>query len=123
MGMQGILAGVSSNCSATRGAVSVESFEAFVNTMLDGWYLGERHDASGQPAGYWYTPEAQMGAFDAIYSRSGGTVDITVTNTISLNSLFLHAPAHLGINDRNKGSLGNVNQELHITATDPCSGT
>jgi RHS repeat-associated protein len=116
MGMQGILAGIKANCSATSGRVPVGTWEAFVNTMIDGPFLPS---PDGRVSGY-YTPEAQMGAFNSTYTRSGGVVDITVTNPITLNSLALHATAPLGIPNPTSGHFGTVNQQLQITAADPC---
>jgi len=121
MGMQGILAGIKANCSATTGRVPVGTFEAFVNTMIDGPYLqsGGEGGWNDTQTGY-YTPEAQMGGFSSTYTRSGGVVDITVTNPITLNSLALHGTAPLGIRNSTSGHFGTVNQELHMTAPDPC---
>jgi len=115
--MQGILAGVSANCSATSGSVPVGTWEAFANTMIDGPYL---KSADGSTMSGYYTPEAQMGGFNSTYSRSGGVVNITVTNPISLNSFALHATAPLGIPNPRSGHFGTVNQQLNITAPDPC---
>jgi hypothetical protein len=120
LGMQSILAGVAANCSATSGRVRVGTWEAFVNTMIDGPIMGEEWDSSGQPANLYYTPEAQMGAFNSTYTRSGGVVDITVTNPITLNSEMFHMTAPLGIKNPTSGPRGTVHQELHITAADPC---
>ena len=116
MGMQGILAGIRSNCSATSGAVHVGSAEAFANTMIDGPFL---QNADGQVSGY-YTPEAQLGAFDSTYTRSGGVVDITVTNSITLNSWAYHTTGALGIPDPKSGYFGTVHQKIHTSAADPC---
>jgi hypothetical protein len=109
-GMDAIKARITSNCSATSGSVRVGTGEAFVNTLIDGIAGG---------AGF-YTPEAQLGAFDADYTRTGGIVEITVTNPISLNSLAFHVPAMLGISNPKTGSFGTVHQTLHIEAIDPC---
>ena len=117
LGMQGILAGVSANCGATSGSVPVGTWEAFANTMIDGPFL---KSADGSMLSGYYTPEAQMGGFNSTYSRSGGVVNITVTNPITLNSLALHATAPLGIPNPTSGPLGTVNQQVNITAPDPC---
>jgi hypothetical protein len=61
-----------------------------------------------------------MGAFNSTYTRSGGVVDITVTNPITLNSLALHMTAPLGIPNPTSGHFGTVNQQVQITAPDPC---
>lgn len=116
-GMQGILAGIKANCSATSGSVPVGTWEAFANTMIDGPYL---KSADGSIVSGYYTPEAQLGAFNSTYSRSGGVVNITVTNPITLNSAALHMTAPLGIPNPTSGPFGTVNQELHITVADPC---
>ena len=108
--MDAINAKITSNCSAASGNVAVGTGEAFVNTMIDGAAGGEG----------FYTPEAQLGAFNAAYTRGGGMVDITVTNPISLNSLLFHLPAALGISNPKTGSFGTVHQTLHIHAIDPC---
>jgi RHS repeat-associated protein len=115
LGMQAILVGVTRNCSATSGRVPVGTGEAFVNTMID----GEIGGPDGRGAGFG-TPEAQMGAFNSTYSRSGGVVNITVTNPITLNSAALHMTAPLGIPNPTSGRFGTVNQEVNITAPDPC---
>ena len=60
--MDAINAKITSNCSATSGNVAVGTGEAFVNTMIDGVAGGEG----------FYTPEAQLGAFNAAYTRGGG---------------------------------------------------
>jgi len=120
LGMQGILAGIKSNCSATSGSVPVGTWEAFANTMIDGPYL---KSADGSVMSGYYTPEAQMGGFNSTYSRSGGVVNITVTNPISLNSFALHATAPSGIPNPSSGHFGTVNQQLNITAADPCGGS
>jgi RHS repeat-associated protein len=117
LGMQGILAGITRDCSATSGNAPVGTWEAFANTMIDGPYL---KSADGSTLSGYYTPEAQMGGFTSTYSRSGGVVNITVTNPITLNSLALHATAPLGIPNPTSGHLGTVNQQLNITAPDPC---
>jgi len=98
------------------GSVPVGTFEAFANTMIDGAFL---KSPDGRVSGF-YTPEAQMGAFNSTYTRSEGVVDITVTNSITLNSANFHIPAHLGIENPTSGSQGTIHQELHITAADPC---
>jgi hypothetical protein len=67
-----------------------------------------------------FTPEAQLGAFNSTYTRAGGSLYVTVTNPISLNSLMYHGTAPLGIKNPAKGHLGTVNQTLHVVATDPC---
>jgi RHS repeat-associated protein len=117
LGMQGILAGITRDCSATSGNAPVGTWEAFANTMIDGPYL---KNADGSRLSGYYTPEAQMGGFTSTYSRSGGVVNITVTNPITLNSLALHATAPLGIPNPTSGHLGTVTQQLNITAPDPC---
>jgi hypothetical protein len=61
-----------------------------------------------------------MGAFNSTYTRSGGVVNITVTNPITLNSEMLHMTAPLGIKNPKSGPRGTVNQEVHIVAPDPC---
>jgi RHS repeat-associated protein len=120
LGMQGIMAGITSNCSATSGSVPVGTGEAFANTMIDGPFL---KSADGSIVSGYYTPEAQLGGFNSTYSRSGGVVNITVTNAISLNSFALHATAPLGIPNPSSGHFGTVNQQLNITAPDPCGGS
>lgn len=115
LGMQGILSKIASNCSATSGSAPVGTGEAFVNSMIDGLIGGP----DGRGAGFG-TPEAQMGAFNSTYSRSGGTVSITVTNPITLNSAAFHMTAPLGIPNPTSGRFGTVHQEVHITAPDPC---
>jgi hypothetical protein len=114
--MQGILAQINSSCSQS-GSGSVGTFEAFANTVMDGF--GGYPEGSGSGAGV-ITPEAQMGAFNFTYSRSAGAVDITVTNPISLNSAALHATAPLGIGNPKSGTLGTVNQEVQIRVANWC---
>lgn len=109
-GMDAIVAGIGQNCSVKAGRVPVGSGEAFVNTLIDGILGGEG----------FFTPEAQLGAFDSTYVRSGGTVAVTVTNPVSVNSLFYHLPAKLGIRSPESGRMGTVNQTIHIVAPDPC---
>ena len=109
-GMDAILAGIRQACSQSSGRVAVGSAEAFVNTLIDGILGGEG----------FFSPEAQIGAFDSTYLRRGGTVAITVTNPISLNSLFYHIPEKLGIKNPESGYLGTTNQTLYIIAPDPC---
>jgi hypothetical protein len=84
--------------------------KAFANTMIDGVLGGQGFN----------TPEAQLGAFNATYTRSNGTVLATVTNPISLNSAALHIPAHIGIKNPTSGSMGTVNQTVQINEPDPC---
>ena len=120
LGMQAILAGVRRDCSAASGSVPVGTWEAFLNTMMDGPIMGEQWGSDGQPANLYYTPEAQLGAFNSTYTRSGGVVEITVTNAITLNSQMGHMTAPVGIKNRRSGAFGTVNQEVHITAPDPC---
>jgi hypothetical protein len=84
--------------------------------QIDGPFL---KSPDGRVSGY-YTPEAQMGAFNATYTRSGGVVDINVTNPITLNSQALHMTAPLGISDPASGPFGTVHQKVHITAPDRC---
>jgi len=108
--MDAINAGIRRNCSQATGAVPVGTGEAFVNTLIDGILGGEG----------FLTPQAQMGAFNSTYVRSGGRVDITVTNPISLNSLFGHIPAKIGIKNPATGRFHTVNQALHIVAEDLC---
>ncbi len=110
-GMIAIMTGVKKNCSVTTGGLSVGTGEAFVNTMIDALVGGAGLDS----------PEAQIGAFNATYSRSNGRVDITVTNPISLNSLLLHVPAKVGVGNPAQGSFGTVNQTLEMAASDPCN--
>ena len=81
-----------------------------MNTLIDGVLGGQG----------FLTPEAQIGAFNATYTRGDGNVYITVTNPITLNSLLLHIPARLGIKNPTTGHLHTVNQTLHIVAPDPC---
>lgn len=117
LGMQGILAGITRDCSATSGPAPVGTWEAFANTMIDGPFL---KSADGSTVSGYYTPEAQIGGFTSTYSRSGGVVNITVTNPITLNSLALHATEPLGIANPTSGHLGTVTQQLNIIASDPC---
>jgi RHS repeat-associated protein len=116
MAMQGILSRIASSCSKN-GADSVGTFEAFVNTVMDGFegYPG----GDGSAAGF-LTPEAQLGAFNFTYSRNSATVNITVTNPISLNSASYHITSHLGIKNPTSGHLGTIHQELHMIAANPC---
>jgi RHS repeat-associated protein len=110
-GMDAIAQRIKSRCSQKSGRIAVGTGEAFVNTVIDGIAGG---------AGF-HTPEAQLGAFNATYTHGGGTAEITVTNPISLNSLFLHAPAKwFGIKNPKTGPFGTVHQTLHIIALDPC---
>lgn len=62
------------------GRLSVGTWEAFVNTALDG------------SLGRFSIAEAQLGAFDAAYRINGvrTTAAVTVTNPISLNSALFH---------------------------------
>lgn len=80
VGMKAIEAEIKNQCKAS-GSGSVGSWDAFVNTMIDGILGG---------AGF-LTPQAQMGAFTTKYTRGGGRADITLTNRISANSLLYHA--------------------------------
>ena len=109
-GMDAINAKISANCSATSGKLAVGSGEAFVNTLIDGIAGGQGFD----------TPEAQLGAFKATWSRDGGTVAVTVTNPISLNSAAYHATSKVGIQNPTSGPMSTVNQTLHIQEGDPC---
>lgn len=109
-GMDAINAHIAANCSAMRGKGSVGSMEAFENTVIDGIFGG---------AGFG-TPEAQMGAFKFDYVRDGGKVSVTVTNPVSMNSLFYHAPAKMGIQNPKSGPLSTINQILQIEGADPC---
>jgi hypothetical protein len=111
-GMDAINAKIKANCSATTGKVAVGSGEAFVNTLIDGVAGGQGFD----------TPEAQLGAFNATYSRDGFTVSATVTNPISLNSAAYHATSAVGIKNPTSGPGGTVHQTLHIIEPDPCNG-
>lgn len=111
-GMDAINAKITANCSAMSGKVAVGSGEAFVNTLIDGV-------AGGQG---FHTPEAQLGAFNATYSRDGFTVSATVTNPISLNSASYHATSAVGIKNPSSGLLGTVHQTVHIIEPDPCNG-
>lgn len=61
-----------------------------------------------------------MGAFNSTYTRSGGVVEITVTNPITVNSEWFHMTAPLGIKNPTSGPHGTVNQQLQFTAPDPC---
>jgi hypothetical protein len=108
--MDAINAKISANCSATSGKLAVGSGEAFVNTLIDGIAGGQGFD----------TPEAQLGAFKATWSRDGGTVAVTVTNPISLNSAAYHATSKVGIQNPTSGPMSTVNQTLHIQEGDPC---
>jgi len=76
--------------------------------QIDGLFL---KSPDGRISGY-YTPEAQMGAFNAAYTRSGGVVDLNVTNPITLNSQALHMTARLGISDPASGPFGTVHQKF-----------
>ena len=109
-GMDAINSKIAANCSAQSGQVAVGTGEAFVNTIIDGTAGG---------ALFW-TPEAQLGAFNASYVRNGGTVSITVTNPLSLNSLLFHAPALFGINNPKSGPFSTIHQVLQIQEADPC---
>jgi RHS repeat-associated protein len=109
-GMDAINAKIAANCSATSGKLAVGSGEAFVNTLIDGIAGGQGFD----------TPEAQLGAFNATWTRDGGTVAVTVTNPISLNSAAYHATTKVGIQNPTSGPMSTVNQTLHIQAGDPC---
>ena len=111
-GMDAINAKITANCSATSGKVAVGSGEAFVNTLIDGVAGGQGFN----------TPEAQLGAFNATYSRDGFTVSATVTNPISLNSAAYHATSAVGIKNPSSGPLGTVHQTIHIIEPDPCNG-
>jgi hypothetical protein len=108
-GMDAIVAGIKGSCK-TQGRVFVGSGEAFVNTLIDG-ILG------GQGFG---TPEAQLGAFDSSFTRSGGQANIQVYNPISLNSLAYHATAPIGVRNPARGPLSTVNQTLQLSIADPC---
>jgi RHS repeat-associated protein len=109
-GMDAINAKIAANCPANSGKVSVGSGEAFVNTLIDGVAGGQGFD----------TPEAQLGAFNATYTRDGGTASVTVTNPISLNSAAYHATTKVGIQNPTSGPMSTVNQTLHIQEGDPC---
>lgn len=110
-GMDAINAAINANCQATSGRVSVGSGEAFVSTLIDGLAGGQGFD----------TPEAQLGAFKATWSRSGGTISITVTNPISLNSLAYHMTSKVGIQNPTSGAMSTINQTLNIQEPDhPC---
>jgi len=80
--MTAIMAGIRKKCGSSN-TVNVRTGEAFVNTMLDQLL----------PNGFPSIAEAQLGAFSASYKLSGATVNITVSNPITLNSLLLHALA------------------------------
>jgi len=47
-------------------------------------------------------------------------VDITVTNSITLNSWAYHTTGALGIPDPKSGYFGTVHQKIHTSAADPC---
>ncbi len=61
-----------------------------------------------------------LSEYDMIGRTFGGLANITVTNPISLNSLFFHIPAKVGINNPTKGQMKTIHQTLHITTVDPC---
>jgi RHS repeat-associated protein len=109
-GMDAINAKIATNCPAQSGTVAVGTGEAFENTVIDG--------TAGR-AGF-FTPEAQLGAFNASYVRDGGTVSITVTNPLSLNSLLFHVPALFGISNPKSGAFSTIHQILQIQEADPC---
>jgi len=44
--MEGILAGIRRNCNANSGSVPVGTWEAFVNTMIDGPFLMREGEAN-----------------------------------------------------------------------------
>lgn len=111
IGMDAIRAGVKKDCSKTAGLVAVSTPEAFVNALIDGIVGG---------MGF-YNPNAQMGAFSATYQRSGGAIDVTVTNPISLNSAAYHLTSKLGIGNPAAGPFGTVHQTIRMRAADPCS--
>ena len=102
--------GIRRDCNATSGSAPVGTWDALVNTMIDGPFL---KSPDGRVSGY-YTPEAQMGAFDSTYTRSGGVVDITVTNPISLNSAALHRTAPLGIPNPTSAPFGTVKKAVTL---------
>jgi RHS repeat-associated protein len=116
MAMQGIMSRIASSCSKS-GSESVGTFEAFANTMMDGF--GGYPGGNGQGVGF-QTPEAQIGAFNFTYSRNSAITNITVTNPISLNSAALHMTSPLGIKNPTSGHFGTVNQEVHMIAANPC---
>ena len=111
IGMQAILAGVKKDCSQETGRVAVGSKEAFVNALIDGVAGGRG----------FYNPNAQLGAFNATFQRSGGVLNVTVTNPISFNSAAYHATSKLGIANPTAGPLGTVSQILRIQGPDPCA--
>jgi RHS repeat-associated protein len=110
IGMDAIVEGVTKNCKQESGRLSVGTEEAFVNALIDGIVGG---------MGF-YNPNAQLGAFNATYRRSAGTLNVTVTNPISLNSAAYHATSILGIANPKNGPLGTVYQTIHVQAKDPC---
>src|SRR5690349_12956721 len=97
-----IIAGIKADCSAPNGSVPVGTGEAFINTLIDG-LIGNKG---------FFTPEAQLGAFNSTFSRSDGWVNIQVTNPISLNSFALHLTKPLGIQNPQQGPFSTINQTL-----------
>jgi RHS repeat-associated protein len=111
IGMMAILADVKKNCGQESGRMFVGTGEAFVNALIDGLVGGHG----------FYTPNAQLGAFNATYQRLGGALNVTVTNPISLNSAAYHVTSKLGIKNPRTGPLGTVHQTMRIRASDPCA--
>ena len=133
LGMQAINAKIKGNCSQAAGGGRVGTGEAAINSGID--------HLTGQPS----IAEDQLGGFTYTYSQQGGTVDVTVSNPITLNSLAYHALAS-GSEDVNgnpgdnvlagdtmagsgvdrlgrlTGSVpfGRVDQVLHIKGANPC---
>jgi hypothetical protein len=103
-----------SSCFTSSGNISVESDTAAINTIED-FFRG---------AGL-FTPQAQMGAFNAYWPRTGSSqVDITVVNLITVNSLVYQMLDWLNIPNpppAYSGPLGTVYQVISYSVADPCS--
>jgi RHS repeat-associated protein len=106
LGMQAILAKVKGNCSASSGSGGVGTGEAAVNSAID--------HLTGQPS----IAEDQLGGFTYSYSQQGGTLNVTVSNPITLNSLAYHALA-----SNQEDVNGNVISDSTVLAGDTMAGS
>ena len=68
---------IKQGCGSSPVPLRVGTFDAFINTMLDG------------PVNTSFS-QAQLGAFDANYRIEGSEAVVTVTNDITINSALLH---------------------------------
>jgi hypothetical protein len=99
-------------CDDESGETSIGTLDAFFYTLFDAFFNGVN------------LPEAQVGAFVVSWSRkdNDNSVDIVVSNDISLNSWLLHLPEQVGIpNPEGNMMFGTVAQFIYFEIEDPCN--